>query len=249
MGFERVRGYVSVRVRKDWHIRRAIETGLAMRWLRTKTRPRILDIGCGEGTYDYRLVRRGARVVGLDIHKERLRQAARHHLVRDLVFLEARAEAIPVRSGSFDYVMSLCVFEHLANDGQVLAEARRALRPGGRLLLTLDSFSRPDVPEGWRNHLCKTHAVRTLYTVPAIESRLKRHGFRLIRSRYVMASPLDLHLIKLSYATERMKPIRAALVRTFLVTAGRLISHLANAGLSADNGWTLVVEASVAGRR
>ena len=241
-------GYFALRIRKDWHFRRAVETGAAMRWLRTKTRPRILDIGCGEGTYDYRLVRRGARVVGFDIHKERLRQAARHHLGRDLLFVEARAEAIPVRSGSFDYVMSLCVFEHLANDGQVLAEARRALRPGGRLVLTLDSLSRPDVPESWRDHHRKTHAVRTFYTVPAIESRLKRHGFRLIRSRYLLASPLDFHLIRLSYATERMKPVRAALVRTLLVTAGRLISHLANAGRSADNGWTLVVEASAASR-
>ena len=245
MCFDQLRSYFAVRVRKDLHFRRVMETDLAMRWLNSGTGQRILDIGCGDGTYDYRLVRQGATVVGIDIDRQRLRRASHHHLGCGLVFLEARAESIPVRSGSFDSVMSLCVFEHLAHDDQVLAEARRALQSRGRLLLTLDSFSRPDVSECWRNHLRKTHGVSQLYTVSAIESKLQQQGFRLLRSRYVMSSPLDLHLIKLSYDTEHMKPVWAALIRTFLVTAGRLISHLANTGLSADSGWTLMVEASL----
>ena len=244
MGLDRLRGYLTVRMRKDWHFRRVMETVSAMQWLKPRAGERILDIGCGDGTYDYRIAGRGARVVGLDIDRRKLSRAARHHIRRGVVFLDAHAEAIPVKSGSFDAVVSLCVFEHLPNDDQVLAEAYRILRPDGRLLLTLDSLSRPDVPEGWRNRLRKKHSVCQFYTVPTIELKLRQQGFRLTRSRYIMSARLDMRLIRWSYATERMRAIPAALMRTFLVTAGRLMSRLANAGSRVDSGWTLMVEAS-----
>ena len=244
MGLSRLRGYFTVRIRKDWHFRRVMETASAMQWFNPQPGEHILDIGCGDGTFDYRVARRRALVVGFDIDRQKLRTAARHHARRGLVFLEANAEAMPVKSGSFDVVVSLCVFEHLLNDDQVLAEAHRILRSGGRLLLTLDSFSRPDMPAGWRNRLRGKHAVCQFYTVPTIESKLRQQGFQLVRSRYLMAAPLDMRLIRWSYATERMKTIPAALVRTFLVTAGRLMSSLANASSRVDSGWTLMVEAS-----
>ncbi len=246
MLLERLHSYFTVRIRKDWNFRKVMEIAPAMRWLSPRARERILDIGCGDGTYDYRVSRRGALVLGFDIDKKRLGTAARHNAGRGVLFIKANAEAIPVKSASFDAVMSFCVFEHLQNDNLVLAEAHRALRSDGRLLLTLDSMSLPEVSENWRNMLRKKHAVRQFYTVPSIESKLRQGGFRLTRCRYILSSPLDVRLLKWSYATERIKTIPAALVRTFLVTAGRWISHLANAGSKSDNGWTLMIEASKA---
>ena len=44
---------------------------------------------------------------------------------------------MPFGDASFDTVLLLDVLEHIANPESALAEARRALRPGGRLLLTI----------------------------------------------------------------------------------------------------------------
>ena len=242
--FDRARGYLTVRMRKDWHFRRVMETAPAMRWLDPRSGERILDIGCGEGTYNYRMARRGAVVVGFDLDRKALRTAADHHGGRGVIYLQSDADAIPVKSNSFDTVVSLCVFEHLRNDGQVLEEAHRALRPGGRLLLTLDSLSRPDVPEGWRDWHRDKHAVRQFYTVPTIKAKLEEHGFRLNRSRYLLSAPVDMRFIRWSYATERMHAISAAIVRTFLVTVGRVLCTWADARSRAENGWTLMIEAS-----
>ncbi|MFQ5705380.1 MAG: class I SAM-dependent methyltransferase [Gemmatimonadales bacterium] len=241
---EWARGYFNVRVRKDWHFRRLMETAPAMRWLNPRRGERILDIGSGDGTYDYRMARRGGRVVGFDLDRPKLRTATRHHGGKGLAYVEADASAMPVKSGWFDVVVSLCVFEHLQNDETVLAEAHRALRAGGRLLLTLDSLSRSDIPESWRDRHRIKHAVRQFYTVPAIQSKLEKNGFRLIRSRYLLSSRIDLRFIKWSYATERMRAVPAALVRTFLVTLGRWMCDVANFFSRSDGGWTLLVEAS-----
>ncbi len=243
---ERLRSYFAIRVRKDWNYRRRMETGAAMRWLKPEATDTVLDIGCGNGTYDFRIARRSAGVIGFDLNRGELLKAARNHASRRVVYLASDAHAMPVAQGAFDIVLSLCVFEHLPDDLQVLAESHRALRPGGRLLITLDSLSLPGVPQAWRDRHMDKHAVQQFYTVPAIESKLQKKGFRLTRSRYLMSSPVDLHLIRLSYATEEMGGILAFIVRTFLITAGRMVSGLANAISRREHGWTLMIEAEKA---
>ena len=219
-----------------------METSAAMRWLDAKPGERILDIGCGDGTYDYRINRSGAQVVGFDIARYKLRTAVKHHARGGTIYLDANAEKMPIRSESCDAVVSFCVFEHLENDDAVLAEAHRILRSGGRLLLTLDSMSNPEVSDDHRGRLKIEHGVNQFYTVPEISEKLKSGGFQLRRSRYLMGSGLDFQLIRLSYATETMNKVTAALVRTFLVSVGRFASLVAGSGRTAGRGWTLMVE-------
>ncbi len=238
----RLRSYFHVRMRRDWHFRRLMETSPAMRWLDAKPGERILDIGCGDGTYDYRINRRGAQVVGFDIARYKLRTAVKHHARGGTIYLDANAEKMPIRSRSCDAVVSFCVFEHLENDSAVFTEAHRILRDGGRLLLTLDSMSNPEVSSVHRDRLKVEHGVSQFYTVPEISAKMTAGGFRLTRSRYLMGSPLDFKLIRLSYATETMNKVSAALVRTFLVSAGRLASMIAGRGKTPNTGWTLMVE-------
>ena len=230
-------------MRRDWHFRRLMETSPALKWLDAKPGERILDIGCGDGTYDYRIRRRGAQVVGFDIARYKLRNATKYHARGGTVYLDANAEKMPVKTGSCDAVVSFCVFEHLLNDEAVLAESHRVLRSGGRVLLTLDSMSNPELPESERARLKNEHGVNQFYSVPEITEKLKARGFQVARTRYLMGSGLDYQLIRLSYATEKMNKVSAALVRTFLVTAGRLASTLWGIGKMPSAGWTLMVEA------
>ncbi len=240
----RARGFFSLRIRKDFNFRRVQETVPALRWLRPGRGERILDIGCGEGTYDYRIALRGARVFGFDLNRDQLRRAAACHKTPFTGFFCADAGAFPLRSDQFDTVISLCVFEHLPDDRQTLREMWRVLRPGGRIVLTLDSLSLEGIDEAWRDEHRERHSVRQFYTYPEVESLLESCGFKLERYRYLLRSGPDLSLIRLSYATERMHAIPAAVTRLGLVSIGRMVSAAFNLLTRNHRGWTLLIEAS-----
>ncbi len=83
-------------------------------------RRRVLDAGCGEGSY---LAAIDAPVrAGIDVSKAGIRLAARRH--RDIDFAVASSYRLPVGNAEFDAVLS--VFAPL-----VWAEFARVLRPGG----------------------------------------------------------------------------------------------------------------------
>lgn len=94
---------------------------------------RVLDIGSSAGSYDKREEFRGARAslaraatyVALDINA-----SARPHVVAD-------AHAIPFADGSFDVVLANNLIEHLRDPVTGVAEMRRVLAPGGRVLYTI----------------------------------------------------------------------------------------------------------------
>ncbi|HZU77590.1 MAG TPA: class I SAM-dependent methyltransferase [Dehalococcoidia bacterium] len=102
---------------------------------------RLLDLGCGTGTLVLMAQRRHpqAVVVGVDGDSTILaiarRKAARESAAVQLD--EAMAYALPYADASFDAVVSTLAFHHLTLDQQqrTLAEVRRVLRPGGRLVI------------------------------------------------------------------------------------------------------------------
>ena len=103
---------------------------------------RILDVGCGTGLFLERLHRAvpGARLAGVDPVPEMLAIARRRlPTLRpdDTADLrEAAAERLPFADGEFDAVVSTSVFHYVRRPEAALAEMRRVLRPGGRLVLT-----------------------------------------------------------------------------------------------------------------
>lgn len=92
---------------------------------------RILDLGCGKGRFSRPLRELGASVVGLDLSAAMLDGASGIDRVR------ASARRLPFGPASFDGVVAVEVFEHLAprSVDDVCAEARRVLRPGGTLVV------------------------------------------------------------------------------------------------------------------
>ena len=240
----RVKGFAALRIRKDLNFRRAQETVPALRWLRPRKGERILDIGCGEGTYNYRIALQGAQIFGFDLNPRQLHRAVTYHKTFSTNYFCANADEFPLRSAQFDTVMSLCVFEHLPNDRKTLEEMWRVLRPGGRILLTLDSLSLDRIDEAWRSDHRKRHSVQQFYSSHSIERLLEACGFKLERYRYLLRSRIDLALIQLSYATARMHVIPAVLTRLGLVSFGRMISAVCNLFIKNQRGWTLLIEAS-----
>ncbi len=100
------------------------------RWLAEGARGRVLDVGCGTGRNLPRFPP-GTRVVGVDPHPQNLRAARRR--APGVPLVQARAEALPFREGTFDTVVSGLVFCSVDDPPAALAEVRRLLAPGGAL--------------------------------------------------------------------------------------------------------------------
>ncbi|WP_371493811.1 methyltransferase domain-containing protein [Kitasatospora sp. NBC_00374] len=109
----------------------------------TGARPgdRALDVGCGTGYLTLRLadvVTSAGSVIGVDPSADVLAHARRRANGRThCTFTDGIAENLPAADGEFDVVASSLMLHHLPEDvrARAVAEMRRALRPGGRLLL------------------------------------------------------------------------------------------------------------------
>lgn len=112
---------------------------------------RMLDIGTGPGHIPLLVCERiaGATVVGVDLSKNMLRHAERHRAAskhRDRVeYRLADAKGLGLPDGSFDAVFSNTILHHIPDPRPFLAEANRARKPGGVLLIR-DLF-RPESPQ------------------------------------------------------------------------------------------------------
>jgi len=104
---------------------------------------RVLDLACGTGLVTQAAARAVApvgRVLGTDPSGERA--AARPRRARaagclNVDFARLGAERLAVADGSFDVVLCSLGLMYVPEPEQVLSEARRVLRPGGRLVLSV----------------------------------------------------------------------------------------------------------------
>ena len=92
---------------------------------------RILDVGCGIGTYVNRLRDLSNRVYGVDIEEKRLRRGA--ETLPNLAL--AAAECLPFLDASFDVVLLNEVIEHVKDDAAAVREACRVTAGGGHIVI------------------------------------------------------------------------------------------------------------------
>ncbi|MEJ2288303.1 MAG: class I SAM-dependent methyltransferase [Deinococcales bacterium] len=95
-----------------------------------------VELGCGTGYVSAWMARRGAAVTGIDPSERQLatarRLAAEHGVALTLVLGDA--EATPFEDASFDFAISEYGAAIWCDPRRWLPEARRLLRPGGRLV-------------------------------------------------------------------------------------------------------------------
>ena len=104
---------------------------------------RLADIGGGTGNYALALKREGWDPVVVDRSPEMLERAG----AKGLETIEADAQRLPFDDQSFDAAMMLSMLHHVEDRGAALAEARRILRSGGRLVLK--GFTGEDAASLW----------------------------------------------------------------------------------------------------
>lgn len=98
----------------------------------------ILDAGCGSGPLTVLLRERGAMVTGIDASPAMI-ALARERLGDDVpLHVGDLAEPLPFADGAFDDVIASLVLHYLEDWDAPLAELRRVLRPGGRLIVSVN---------------------------------------------------------------------------------------------------------------
>ncbi len=141
---------------------------------------RVIDFGCGYGADAVAVALEGAHaVVGVDVQEPRLdagRRCAADHGVADRCrFVNAATDSEAYAAlGEFDAAISIDAFEHFADPNAMLAEMRRLLRVGGRVLI---SFGPPwKHPYGAHlDHFNRMPWLHFVFSEPTILNVRKRY--------------------------------------------------------------------------
>jgi 2-polyprenyl-3-methyl-5-hydroxy-6-metoxy-1,4-benzoquinol methylase len=99
-------------------------------------KPRILDLGCGNGSLTSFIAQQGFEVVGIEESASGVELAAQSY--PDCRFLQSSIYDLPTAQlgEKFDIIVSVEVIEHLVYPKQLIKAAKEHLKPRGRLILT-----------------------------------------------------------------------------------------------------------------
>jgi ubiquinone/menaquinone biosynthesis C-methylase UbiE len=148
---------------------------------------RVVDLGAGTGLLALALAPKVADVVAVDISGrmlERLDGTAASDGLENLHTLEADLRHLPLEDESATLVVSNYAFHHLDDAGKELAlsEARRVLRPGGRLVVCDMMFSLS--LESRDRRLVLEKVVAMLRRGPAGVVRILKNAVRVVVGRW-----------------------------------------------------------------
>jgi len=118
----------------------------------------VLDLGSGAGIDCFlaaNKVGENGRVIGVDMTPQmldRARENARKEHYHNIEFRLGEIENLPVADNSVDVVISNCVINLSPDKGRVFKEAHRALKPGGRMMVS-DIVLLNELPDAVKNSI------------------------------------------------------------------------------------------------
>lgn len=144
----------------------------------------IIEAGCGRGQWVALLHKKGCNAVGVDIVEQPLKIAMQIH--PELKLQHADVRKLPFDDSAFGVYMSLGVIEHFENGPEpVLDEARRVLRPGGILAISVPQHT-PVTQLAARMRQKREgseHFYQYLYTRRELRTLLESNGFTVIEQQ------------------------------------------------------------------
>jgi ubiquinone/menaquinone biosynthesis C-methylase UbiE len=104
-------------------------------WLYFQKGDRVLDLGCGSGLLGKLLEQRCAVTLTQSDIKD-----YRETEVKEVKFIEAYAHKLPLKDSSFDVILLSDMLHHCQDPIQVISEAFRVLKTGGKIIIIEDTL-------------------------------------------------------------------------------------------------------------
>lgn len=167
-----------------WHIRRSIHT---FAW-RLKGSAHVLDAGTGMGQYVHYLSLRHPNwnIYAVDRNPDEISACNeyfhRKHYERVLFRTENVAEM--QRNEVYDLILAVNVIEYIEEDVQAVANMYAALKPGGQLLLSVQSDKNFPLQPNLSNKLTSNQEVVHRYNNFDLKKLLRDGGFKRCKAHY-----------------------------------------------------------------
>ncbi|HWE38316.1 MAG TPA: class I SAM-dependent methyltransferase [Isosphaeraceae bacterium] len=154
----------------------------ALRWLESNARGRrLVDVGCGPGTFLLVAKGRGWTVAGVEPTQGSAARADRHGLAVHCGVAESFAEGHP---GEFDAATCFEVLEHLTEPVETLRAIRRLLVPGGIFVLSVPNVDDPYcLKVQIQSAMPPVHI--NFFHRKSLRAALERAGFEVLRFRTI----------------------------------------------------------------
>ena len=103
----------------------------------------LLEVGSGDGNDANLITNSGINVIQSDISFEMVNLAKNNKVNSKIIYIVSDAENIPCKDNSLDAIMIVATLHHLPSPKNFFMEARRALKPGGLLIIGFEPNSWP----------------------------------------------------------------------------------------------------------
>lgn len=168
--------------------------GLARGLLHLAPRTRYVDLGIGDGLLTLMLAEVAESVTAIDLSPpmlEQLEVRARRRGIHNIKTVEGDIESLPLEPHSFDVAVLSQALHHAHVPERALAEARRILVPGGRVLV-IDLLAHTE--EWVRDRLQHIHLG---FTEPDLQRLMEAAGFQDVRVERAARDPQPPHFMTL----------------------------------------------------
>jgi SAM-dependent methyltransferase len=175
---------IDVLIVSFWHIRRGI-----LNYARGRQGPlHVLDAGTGLGQYTYYLAKSFPQwnIYAVDVSANEVCECNRffHDLdYKRVLFKTENLETIQ-RDSVYDLVLAVNVIEYITDDKKVLQNLFNALRPGGMLLMSVQSDKSKQIQPNFTNKLLLNQELKHRYNNLELKKILKEIGYKNIKAHY-----------------------------------------------------------------
>jgi ubiquinone/menaquinone biosynthesis C-methylase UbiE len=165
-----------------WRGMRRLYRATLQRFLPPSSAPRqIIEIGCGFGANLGVLAEFGS-VAAVDMSLDALRSIREHQPNgKNMLLVQASADALPFKREAFDVVALLAVIEHVEDDARAMRESHRICRLKGFQILQTTAFMLL-----WSHHDVANEHYRR-YLAHEIDAVQRSGGWKVLRTMYVNA--------------------------------------------------------------
>jgi 2-polyprenyl-3-methyl-5-hydroxy-6-metoxy-1,4-benzoquinol methylase len=167
---------------------------------------RILDYGCGTGSFLYQMKKNGWKVTGIEPDDIAQKKAA--GLIDESVFSPDHLHAL--QEASFDAITLWHVLEHVHDLDLSLNAFKRILKTNGILVIAVpnnESFDAKHYKENWAAYDVPRHLYH--FTPSSIEGILSKHGFRKIGMKPMWFDAFYVSLLSEKYKYGKMRLLSA----------------------------------------